>query len=126
VTTAILGGPFPAYTFVPEGIATLPQTVTSDRPGRWLVSKMFAGSTSCSPGGEALLFLVVDGVAVRASAVYRESGAPFVSTRLTGVTENVIPAGTHTVAVNGECPGTLTFQMGSHYLISNTSVIVLP
>jgi hypothetical protein len=72
------------------------------------------------------LFLVVDGVAVRASAVYRESGAPFVSTRLTGVTENVIPAGTHTVAVNGECPGTLTFQMGSHYLISNTSVIVLP
>jgi hypothetical protein len=128
VTTAILGGPGGAfaYTFVPEGSPALSQSVTSDRPGHWLVSKMFAGAPSCSGGGEALLFLTVDGVAVRGSAMFRESGAPYVSTRLSGVSDDVIPAGAHTVAISGECPGAATFSHSLLWFISNTSVVVLP
>jgi hypothetical protein len=127
VTTPILGGPSSPYTFVPEGvIASLTQTVTTDRAGRLQVTKMYAGSPACSTPGESLIFLVVDGVAVRSSAVFHPSGAGQLTTRLTGVTDAVLPAGAHTVAIAGECPGASTFSAGSTFLISNTGVVVLP
>ena len=126
VVTGILGGPIGgSYTFVPEGSPAMPQTVTTDWPGRLLITKMFNGAPMCSPAAELLVFLIVDGVAVRSSALFF-FGSTNISGRLSGVTEGVVPAGSHTIAVSGECLGAATLLGFSVAFISNTGVVVLP
>lgn len=125
VTTGIVGGPGTPFSFAAEGQVGFLQTVTTDRPGRWLLTKMFVGGAACtSAPDERLIFLTVDGVAVRTSAVYTtSSGAQ--STRLAGVSDVVIPAGVHTVAVGAECATSTAFGV-TGTAIANLAVVVIP
>ena len=119
VTPGINIGPFEfEYDF------ELSETVVTSTAGRWMLSKFVRVGVSCStPVSFYRLYLTVNGTPVRASTFTPPQGP--VTTMLTGLTEEVIPAGTHEVRVYGDCPNSdLTGADVSIRTIS--SVIVFP
>mgnify|MGYP001395821723 CR=1 FL=1 len=118
-------GIFTSPTYVGEGASFLSEPFTTTRSGRLLLSKMVSAIASCTGASDGrLLFLRVDGVAVRTSAHYFTTAA-FGSLRLVGVTDTVVNAGAHTVDVAVECLGSSTSSGLGGNLISNTAIVVL-
>jgi hypothetical protein len=100
------------------------ETVTTSQAGHLLVTKSMELTTTCTPTSGVLYFLMVDDVPLRNSAVFSRTG---IVGQVSGVTTNVVDAGTHTIRVGQVCtlPGA-TPSGGSVTLVGITSVIVLP
>jgi hypothetical protein len=107
----------------------LTETVTTTTSGRWLVSKTFAGYYSCSNPSQAgaWYYLMVDGTPVASTATFRPySNTILYFDTMTGVTKDVIPAGTHTIAIGEQCATGYTAGGWGSYVVSRSSVTVLP
>jgi|SRR6185436_416547 len=104
-------------TFVDEDLATT-------NTGRLIVTKSIDLSTTCTAGTGVIYYLMVDDVPIRSSAVFSRTG---VTGQVTGVTGDVVPAGSHRIRIGAQCttPGA-TPNGGTVTLIGLTSVIVLP
>ena len=102
----------------------LNETVTTSQAGHLLVTKSMELTTTCTPTSGVLYFLVIDDVPIRNSAVFSRTG---IVGQVSGVTTEVVDAGTHTIRVGQVCtlPGA-TPSGGSVTLVGITSVIVLP
>jgi hypothetical protein len=102
----------------------LTESVTTSKAGHLLVAKSMEITTTCTPTSGVLYFLLVDDVPIRNSAVFSRTG---MVGQVSGVTTDVVTAGTHTIKVGQVCtvPGA-TPTGGSVALIGITSVIVLP
>ena len=100
------------------------ETVTTSTAGHLLVTKSMELATTCTPTSGVLYFLIVDDVPIRNSAVFSRTG---IVGQVSGVTTDVVDAGSHTISVGKLCtlPGA-TPSGGSVTLVGITSVIVLP
>ena len=110
---------------VPEALT---ETVETDRDGRLLISKyVWIQSLNCTPTitNSVLVFITVDDQPVESSFVHVERTTD-VDTRLTGVTEEVIAAGSHEVGIGIECGSTAVALDETGVQLTNTSIIVLP
>ena len=117
----------PAVLTVQFLFAGLAEPITTTTSGHWLITKYFSGFVTCASGA-AFYFITVDGVAVRSSTVTRANSASnLVLDTMTGVTPNVMAAGTHSVAIGAQCSVT-TSTPGNSGTLANTvaSVTVLP
>lgn len=105
----------------------LTHTVTTTRSGHLQISLLANVGIGCSPSASTsrYYYIVLNGSAVASSVVTQFEGIRM-SERLAGVTENVIPAGTHTISVGAECNGSNTPNVTSWQFASNVSVTVLP
>jgi len=109
-----------------------PQTIESfvnehlvtTQAGRLLVTKSIDLSASCTSTSGVLYYLMVDDVPIRSSAVFSRTG---VTGQLTGVSADVVAAGSHLIRIGAQCtaPGA-TVNGGTVTLIGITSIIVLP
>ena len=109
----------------PQGIESfLDESITTSKAGHLLVTKSMELTTTCTPTSGVLYFLIVDDVPIRNSAVFSRTG---IVGQVSGVTTDVVEAGTHTIRVGQVCtlPGA-TPSGGSVTLVGLTSVIVLP
>ena len=102
----------------------LNETITTSQAGHLLVTKSMELTTTCTPTSGVLYFLIVDDVPIRNSAVFSRTG---IAGQVSGVTANVVEAGTHIIKVGQVCtvPGA-TPSGGSVTLVGITSVVVLP
>jgi len=110
----------------PQSIESfLDESITTSKAGRLLVTKSMELTTTCTPTSGVLYFLIVDDVPIRNSAVFSRSSG--IVGQVSGVTTDVVDAGTHTITVGSVCtlPGA-TPSGGSVTLVGLTSVIVLP
>ncbi len=101
------------------------ETVTTAKAGSLMVTKSVNLSASCSIATSGVLyFLMVDDVPLRNSAVFSRNG---VVGQLTGVTTDIVAAGTHRIQIGQACtqPGA-SVNGGTVTLVGITSVIVLP
>jgi hypothetical protein len=102
------------------------ETITTTTPGQLLVSKYAEVTLGCSSGAR-WYYLLVDGVPVRSSLFLRGSASPGLAGQITGTTAEVVPAGTHTIGVGGQC-----FTSGNYIggnvtvLATSSSVTVIP
>jgi hypothetical protein len=100
------------------------EMVVTSTPGRWMISKFVHIGLDCSAASSLTqLYLTVNGTPVRASTFSPEQGRTAVM--LTGLTEEVLPAGTHAVQVFGDCIGSDWTSAGG-YDRTISSVIVFP
>lgn len=109
----------------PQSIESfLDESITTSKAGRLLVTKSMELTTTCTPTSGVLYFLIVDDVPIRNSAVFSRAG---IVGQVSGVTTDVVDAGTHIIRVGQVCtlPGA-TPSGGSVTLVGITSVIVLP
>jgi hypothetical protein len=109
----------------PQSFASfVDESVTTSRAGYLLVTKSMELTAICTPTSGVLYFLVIDDVPIRNSAVFSRTG---IVGQVSGVTTEVVDAGTHTIRVGQVCtlPGA-TPSGGSVTLVGITSVIVLP
>ena len=109
----------------PQSIESfLNETVTTSQAGHLLVTKSMELAAICTPTSGVLYFLIVDDVPIRNSAVFSRTG---IVGQVSGVTTDIVDAGTHTIRVGQVCtlPGA-TPSGGSVTLVGLTSVIVLP
>ena len=110
---------------MPQSFASfLDESVTTSKAGYLLVTKSMELTTTCTPTSGVLYFLVIDDVPIRNSAVFSRTG---IVGQVSGVTTDVVDAGTHTIRVGQVCtlPGA-TPSGGSVTVVGITSVIVLP
>ena len=110
---------------MPQSIESfVDESVTTTNAGHLLVTKSMELTTTCTPTSGVLYFLIVDDVPIRNSAVFSRTG---ILGQVSGVTTDVVDAGTHTIRVGQVCtlPGA-TPSGGSVTLVGLTSVIVLP
>ena len=100
------------------------ESVTTSKAGRLLVTKSMELTTTCTPTSGVLYFLIVDDVPIRNSAVFSRTG---IVGQVSGVTTDVVSAGTHTIKVGQTCtvPGATT-SGGTVTVVGITSVVVLP
>ena len=123
VVSAGLNVPDP---LTPQDIETfVNETLVTTQAGRLIVTKSIDLSATCTPVSGVLYYLMVDDTTIRSSAVFsRQNG---VTGQLSGVTADVVAAGTHLIRVGVQCtlPGA-TVSGGSVTLVGVTSVIVLP
>ena len=123
VVSAGLSVPDP---LTPQAIATfVDETLVTTQEGRLIVTKSIDLSATCTPVSGVLYYLMVDDAPIRSSAVFsRQNG---VTGQLSGVTADVVAAGTHLIRVGVQCtlPGA-TVSGGSVTLVGVTSIIVLP
>jgi hypothetical protein len=113
----------------PQHTENLNEMITTTTTGRWLISKYFAGYYLCSSPSQAgaWYYVMIDGVPVASTAAFR----PYANTyqffdNLTGITDSVIPAGTHTISIGEQCQDGYTAGGWGSYVVSHTSVTVLP
>jgi hypothetical protein len=115
-----------SVTFVPEQLFSgLTQTVVTTRSGRLQISKYFRGSAFCAPSDSAqVYYLLLDDVPVRSSLMF-SAGAEYINSHMFGVTEDVVAAGEHQIAIGAEC---LTGDPGGFFLtgVSTSSIVVIP
>jgi hypothetical protein len=118
---------YDAFDFTPDTtFGSINQPFTTTRPGRLLVTTSVSVSASCQNGASEyrLYFVLIDGVAIRSSAVVKQS-ADKLQQQLTGLTSAVIPAGAHQISVGAECrTGTTSGNTVDFFSVS--SVVVLP
>lgn len=110
----------------PQSVETfVNETITTTKAGHLLVTKSMELTTFCTPTSGVLYFLLVDDVPIRNSAVFSRSTG--VAGQVSGVTTDVVEAGTHTITVGSVCtlPGA-TPSGGSVTLVGLSSVIVFP
>jgi len=123
VVSAGLNVPDP---LTPQDIETfVNETLVTTQAGRLIVTKSIDLSATCTPVSGVLYYLMVDDTPIRSSAVFsRQNG---VTGQLSGVTADVVAAGTHLIRVGVQCtlPGA-TVSGGSVTVVGVTSVIVLP
>jgi len=115
-------------TMIPESsFDTLEETVTTERSGHLLVSKLLVGSAGCAPdaGAPRYYYITVDGVGLPSSAVSSISN-DFQELRLHGVTEDAVESGSHEIGIGVECLGDSTAGGGVTFIQTNASVVVLP
>lgn len=127
VETVTTTGIYQSFTYVAEGVTALGESFTTTRAGHLLITKLAAGiGVTCTGASDSrLVFLRVDGVAMRTSAVYAVT--PSIGTlRMVGVTDGVVPAGAHTVDIAAECLSTSTTLGVGYTSISNAGIVVLP
>ena len=108
-----------------QSIATdVDEEVTTSKPGHLLVTKSVDLSAFCTPTSGVIYFLIVDDVPIRNSALFSRST---VTAQISGVTTDVVAAGTHQIRVGESCtvPGA-TVTGGTVTVVGITSVIVLP
>jgi hypothetical protein len=108
-----------------QSIATdVDEAVTTSKPGHLLVTKSVDLSAFCTPTSGVIYFLIVDDVPIRNSALFSRST---VTAQISGVTTDVVAAGTHQIRVGESCtvPGA-TVTGSTVTLVGITSVIVLP
>jgi hypothetical protein len=108
-----------------RAFSDLDETVVTTTPGRWLLSKFVSVSLNCSSAGSVpQYYLTVNGTPVRASMFFAPQGQAVRAT-LTGLTEEVLPAGTHEVRLYGDCPAS-DWTSSSTSVRSISSVVVFP
>ena len=111
---------------VPQGIeGFIDETVTTAKAGQLIVTKSVNLSASCTIATSGVLyFLMIGDVPLRNSTVFSRDG---VVGQLTGVTTDIVEAGTHRIRIGQRCtqPGA-TVNGGTVTLVGITSVIVLP
>ena len=110
---------------IPQSIESfVDESVTTSKAGHLLVTKSMELTTTCTPTSGVLYFLIVDNVPIRSSAVFSRTG---ILGQVSGVTTDVVDAGTHTIRVGQVCtlPGA-TPSGGTVTLVGITSVIVFP
>lgn len=100
------------------------ESVTTTTAGRWLVTKLVAASLSCTPSTSARFYITVNDVPVRSSMVIAPAGTSL-RTTLTGLSDVVIPAGTHQIGVYADCIGS-NVVVGMTLTTSIASVVVFP
>lgn len=105
-------------------IVDVAEVVTTSTPGRWLINKFVSASLSCSAAGNVHFYITVNDVPVRSSRMVVPSGTILRAT-LTGLTEAVIPAGTHQIDVYADCIGS-TWNGASNLVATISSVVVFP
>jgi hypothetical protein len=100
------------------------ENLVTTQAGRLLVTKSIDLSSTCTVGTGVLYYLMVDDVPIRSSAVFSRTG---VIGQVTGVTADIVEAGSHRIRVGAQCtaPGA-TVNGGSVTLVGLTSIIVLP
>src|SRR5262245_47050010 len=111
---------------IPQTVESfLAESFTTSKTGHLLVTKSMELSATCTPTSGVLYFLIVDDVPIRNSAVFSRTTG--ILGQVSGVTIDVVEAGTHTIRVGEVCtlPGA-TPSGGSVTLVGITSVIVLP
>lgn len=100
------------------------ETVTTSSAGRLLVTKSMELTTTCTPTSGVLYFLMVDGVPIRNSAVFSRTG---IAGQVSGVTTDIVAAGTHTIAVGETCTVPGAYPSGATVaVIGITSLVVFP
>ena len=119
-------GRFVPDPLIPQAIESfVDDSIVTSKVGRLLVTKSMELSATCDPSTSGVLyFLIVDDVPIRNSAVFSRTG---IVGQISGVTTDVVNAGTHTVRVGEWCTQpNATPTGGSVTLVGITSVIVLP
>jgi hypothetical protein len=109
----------------PQNIESLvDEDLVTTNTGRLLVTKSVDLSATCTPASGVLYFLMVDDVPIRSSAVFSRTG---VTGQLTGVSADIVAAGSHRIRIGEECtaPGA-TVSGGTVTQVGITSIIVLP
>ncbi|MEP7047465.1 MAG: hypothetical protein ABI949_12330 [Ilumatobacteraceae bacterium] len=102
------------------------ETVTTSTSGRWLVTKSFTGRQACTVQFGSLYYLVVDGVPVRASAVFNNIGQGSVlSTTFVGSTVGVVPAGAHVIGIGVQCVSGATVALLTAYTQASVSSVTV-
>jgi hypothetical protein len=100
------------------------ESVTTSKAGRLLVTKSMDLTTTCTPASGVIYFLLVDDLPVRNSAVFSRTG---LAGQVSGVTTDVVEAGTHTIKVGLTCTVPGAYPSGATVaVIGITSVVVLP
>ena len=110
----------------PQGIETfVDETVVTTQSGKLIVTKSIDLSATCTPTSGVLYYLMVDDTPIRSSTVFSRTTG--ITGQLTGVTEDVVAAGSHRIKIGEQCtvPGA-TVSGGSVTLVGLTSIIVLP
>jgi len=111
---------------VPQSIeGFIDETVTTAKAGQLIVTKSVNLSASCTIATSGVLyFLMIGDVPLRNSTVFSRDG---VVGQLTGVTADIVEAGTHRIRIGQRCtqPGA-TVNGGTVTIVGITSVIVLP
>ena len=102
----------------------LNETITTTQTGHLLVTKSMELTTTCTPTSGVIYFLIVDDVPIRNSAVFSRTG---LAGQVSGVTTDVVAAGTHTIKVGQLCTVPGAWPSGSSVtIVGLSSVIVLP
>ena len=102
----------------------LDESVTTSTAGYLLVTKSMELTTTCTPTSGVLYFLMVDGVPIRNSAVFSRTG---IAGQVSGVTTDIVAAGTHTIAVGETCTVPGAYPSGATVaVIGITSLVVFP
>jgi len=101
------------------------EQVTSTRSGHWMVTQSTEGITMrCASGTAAYFFSQVDYVPIR-SSIRLSSTGEMTNFLLTGISENIIPAGNHIVSIGSVCvEGSWTGVTGHD--VGTTTVVVIP
>lgn len=101
------------------------ETITTTTPGRWLVQKSFGATMYCDADhASAIFYIAIDGEPVRSTALSVPEGN-HAEAVLSGVTDQVVEAGEHTIAVYGDC---VDAGYGGHHSVlgSIATVVVFP
>jgi len=100
------------------------ETLVTTQEGRLIVTKSIDLSATCTPASGVLYYIMVDDTPIRSSAVFSRAG---VTGQISGVTAEVVPAGSHRITIGEQCtlPGA-TVSGGTVTLVGVTSIIVLP
>lgn len=102
----------------------LNESVTTSKAGRLLVTRSLDLSMTCTPESGVLYFLIVDDVPIRNSAVFSRTG---IVGQVSGVTTDVLAAGTHTIKVGEMCTVPGAYPSGALVtIVGISSVVVLP
>jgi hypothetical protein len=111
---------------VPQRVESfVTDSVTTSKAGHVLVTKSAELTTTCTPASGVIYFLLVDDVPVRNSAIFSRAG--LLGGQVSGVTTEVVPAGTHTIKIGLMCTVPGAYPSGATVtVIGISSVIVLP
>jgi hypothetical protein len=101
--TLVVEGPgvaIPATLVTQTQFTALNETVVIPRTGRLSINKSLTNTLLGCGGSAFLLFITVDGVPIRNSAIYLFGAFSGV---LSGVTLNPVAAGSHVLGIGGQC-----------------------
>jgi hypothetical protein len=117
------------FDFVIEATSTqLVQSFTTDRDGRLAIDLFYKATVACDLGQDSrIVFITLDGQPVPSSALLRRALGPIdVEERLSGVTDDVVAAGAHTIGIGAECSSASTATTYNVNVFSTSSVLVIP
>ena len=127
-----IGGAAPGFVFPAAQMTTTPTPVTTLRPGRLLVELTGSGQLACATDSFANWWLTVDGAPIRSSMIplgeataigFNFDGFPGIT--LSGVTDDVISAGAHTIGMAAACSSGASAGSASRFAPGTGMVTVL-